>query len=48
MPGALSLPFTSLVQADDVTTFKSASEIRDAFKDAGTTHILCMLLDPFS
>ena len=44
MPGALSLPFTSLVQADDVTTFKSASEIRDAFKDAGTNtpsqHIL--------
>ena len=38
MPGALSLPFTSLVQADDVTTFKSASEIRDALKDAGTTY----------
>ena len=35
MPGSLNLPFTMLVKEDDVTTFKSPQEIRDAFKDAG-------------
>ena len=35
MPGALSLPFTTLVKENDVTSFKSAVEVRDAFKDVG-------------
>ena len=35
MPGSLNLPFTMLVKEDDVTTFKSPTEVRDAFKDAG-------------
>lgn len=34
MPGALNLPFTALLQ-EDLTTFKSPVEIRDAFKEAG-------------
>ena len=35
MPGALSLPFTSLVKSDDVTSFKSLPEIEQAFEAAG-------------
>lgn len=35
IPGSLNLPFTSIVQADDVTSFRSPVEIRDAFVDAG-------------
>lgn len=35
MPGALSLPFTALVQSDDVTTFRSLAEIEQAFEAAG-------------
>lgn len=35
IPGSLNLPFTVLVKDDDVTTFKSPEEIRDAFRDAG-------------
>lgn len=35
MPGSLNLPFTMLVQDDDFTKFRSPTEIRDAFKDAG-------------
>lgn len=34
MPGALNLPFTTLLEGD-LTTFKSPVEIRDAFKEAG-------------
>ena len=34
MPGALNLPFTTLLK-EDLTTFKSPVEIRDAFKEAG-------------
>ncbi len=33
--GSLSLPFTALVKPDDVTTFRSKKEIRDAFVEAG-------------
>ena len=35
MPGALNLPFTMLVKEDDVTSFRSAVEVRDAFKEVG-------------
>jgi thiosulfate/3-mercaptopyruvate sulfurtransferase len=35
MPGALSLPFNLLLKDDDVTTFKTPSEIRDVFKESG-------------
>jgi len=35
IPGSLSLPFTALVTADDMTKFRSKEEIRDAFVDAG-------------
>lgn len=35
MPGSLSLPFTSLVLSDDVTTFKILREIEQVFDDAG-------------
>lgn len=35
IPGALSLPFTALVQPDDATQFRPLPEIRDAFADSG-------------
>ena len=35
MPGALNLPFTMLMQEDDVTSFRSAVEVRDVFKEVG-------------
>lgn len=35
IPGSLSLPFSALVKEGDPTTFKSLSEVRDAFIDAG-------------
>ena len=35
MPGALNLPFTKLVAADDVTHFRSPDELRAAFDEAG-------------
>lgn len=35
IPGSLNLPFTSIVQPDDVTKFRSLPEIRAAFDDAG-------------
>jgi thiosulfate/3-mercaptopyruvate sulfurtransferase len=35
IPGSLNLPFTELVVDGDVTKFRTPSEIRDAFKEAG-------------
>jgi thiosulfate/3-mercaptopyruvate sulfurtransferase len=35
IPGSLNLPFTTIVTADDVTKFKSLTEVRDQFRDAG-------------
>lgn len=35
IPGSLNLPFSLLVEDDDVTKFKDPADIRDAFKDAG-------------
>jgi thiosulfate/3-mercaptopyruvate sulfurtransferase len=35
IPGSLNLPFTLLCKDDDVNTFKSLEEIRDAFVKAG-------------
>jgi thiosulfate/3-mercaptopyruvate sulfurtransferase len=35
IPGSLNLPFSLLVEADDMTKFKTPADIRDAFKDAG-------------
>ena len=35
IPGSLSLPFTTLVQEGDPTTFRSKEQIRDALVDAG-------------
>lgn len=35
IPGALSLPFTSIVQPNDCNVFRPIPEIRDAFVDSG-------------
>mmetsp|Transcript_29211 Transcript_29211/g.33532 ORF Transcript_29211/g.33532 Transcript_29211/m.33532 type:complete len:390 (-) Transcript_29211:131-1300(-) len=35
MPGSLNVPFTNLLQDDDVTKFKSIPEMRDVFEKAG-------------
>jgi len=35
MPGALNLPFVSLLDPDDPTKFRSMDEVRDAFVKAG-------------
>lgn len=35
IPGSLNVPFTAIVTADDVTKFKSLTEVRDQFRDAG-------------
>lgn len=35
IPGSLNLPFSLLVDDNDITTFKSPEEIRKAFIDAG-------------
>jgi thiosulfate/3-mercaptopyruvate sulfurtransferase len=35
MPGAYNVPFTELLQDEDMTKFKCASEMKDVFKNAG-------------
>jgi 3-mercaptopyruvate sulfurtransferase SseA len=35
IPGSLNLPFTAIVKDDGITSFKSESEIRLAFEEAG-------------
>lgn len=35
IPGSLNLPFNALVREDDVTSFRSPEEMRDAFKEVG-------------
>lgn len=39
MPGAYNVPFTTLLQDDDVTKFKSTDEMKGVFKDAGLADI---------
>ena len=39
MPGAYNLPFTTLLQEDDVTKFKSKEDMKAVFENAGLVDI---------